>query len=64
MSDRTAFLVVILIATIHALDAIAQEMKNAVHCSRVEDVDRISGPQTSRVNRLNIPASTVAATLG
>src|SRR5216684_1428611 len=51
-------------ATTHAVDAIAHEMKNAVHGSRVIGAARIAGPQTRSVNRLIMPASAVAATRG
>src|SRR5450432_1573821 len=51
-------------ATTHAADAIAQEMKNAVHGNRVLGAARIAGPQTSSVNKLIIPASAHAATRG
>ncbi len=47
---------------IHALAVIAQEMKKAVQGNRVFGAARIAGPQTSIVNRLNIPASAMAAT--
>jgi hypothetical protein len=48
-------------ATARAADAIAQEMKNAVHGNSVAGAARIAGPQTSSVNRLIIPASVLAA---
>src|SRR6266436_5255945 len=51
-------------ATTHAEDAIAHEMKNAVHGSRALGAARIAGPQTRSVNRLIIPASVIAATRG
>jgi hypothetical protein len=51
-------------ATAHAAEAIAQEMKNAVHGSRAVGVAKIAGPQTSSVNRLIIPASDLAAKRG
>ena len=51
-------------ATTHAADAIAQEMKNAVHGIRAVGAARIAGPQTSSVNRLIIPASILAAVRG
>src|SRR5713226_9293278 len=51
-------------ATTHAADAIAHEMKNAVHGSRALGAARIAGPQTRSVNRLIIPASVIAATRG
>ena len=51
-------------ATAHAADAIAHEMKNAVHGSRVLGAARIAGIQTRSVNALNIPASAQAATRG
>ncbi len=51
-------------ATAHAADAIAQEMKNAVHGNRVVGAARMAEPQTSSVNRLIIPASVLAATRG
>src|ERR1700682_1079202 len=51
-------------ATTHAADAIAHEMKNAVHGSRVLGAARIAGPQTRSVNRLIMPASAIAATRG
>src|SRR5258708_11761874 len=51
-------------ATTHAADAIAHEMKNAVHGSRVLGAARIAGPQTRSVNMLNMPASVLAATRG
>ena len=50
--------------TTHAADAIAHEMKNAVHGSRVVGAARIAGPQTRSVNRLIMPASALAATRG
>ena len=37
-------------ATAHAADAIAQEMKNAVHGNRVVGAARIAGPQTGRLD--------------
>src|ERR1700676_1666265 len=51
-------------ATTHAADAIAQEMKNAVHGRRALGAASIAGPQTRRVNRLIMPASAIAATRG
>src|SRR6266404_3169415 len=51
-------------ATTHAADAIAHEMKNAVHGSRVLGAARIAGAQTRSVNRLSMPASVLAATGG
>src|SRR6266851_1932096 len=51
-------------ATAHAADAIAHEMKNAVHGIRALGEARIAGPQTRSVNRLIIPASALAATRG
>src|ERR1700687_2476246 len=51
-------------ATTHAADAIAHEMKNAVHDSRVVGAARIAGPQTRTVNTLIMPASALAATRG
>src|SRR5258707_1043569 len=44
-------------AITHAADAIAQEMKNAVHGSRVFAARKIAGAQTSTVNVLIMPAS-------
>jgi hypothetical protein len=44
-------------ATTHAADAIAHEMKNAVHGSRVFGAARIAGSQTRSVNRLIMTAS-------
>jgi hypothetical protein len=51
-------------ATTHAEDAIAHEMKNAVHGSRAFGAARIAGPQTRSVNRLIMAASALAATRG
>src|ERR1700732_86071 len=51
-------------APTHAADAIAHEMKNAVHGSRALGATSIAGPQTRRVNRLIMPASAIAATRG
>jgi hypothetical protein len=51
-------------ATTHAADAIAHEMKNAVHGSRFVGAARMAGPQTRSVNRLIIPASALAAVRG
>src|SRR6266700_6262785 len=51
-------------ATTHAADAIAHEMKNAVHGSRAFGAARIAGPQTRSVNRFIMPASVLAATRG
>src|SRR6266446_960213 len=51
-------------ATTHAADAIAHEMKNAVHGSRVLGAATIAGPQTRSVNRLIMAASVIAATRG
>src|ERR1700724_1729285 len=51
-------------ATTHAPAAIAHEMKNAVHGSRVVGAARIAGPQTRSVKRLSIPASAMAASRG
>ena len=51
-------------ATAHAADAIAHEIKKAVHGRRVLGADRIAGIQTRSVNVLNIPASAHAATRG
>jgi len=50
--------------TTHAADAIAHEMKNAVHGNRVFGAATIAGPQTSKVKRLTMPASALAATRG
>src|SRR5258708_28235557 len=49
-------------ATTHAADAIAHEMKNAVHGSRALGAARSAGPQTTSVNRLSMPASAISAT--
>src|SRR6266481_3747255 len=51
-------------ATSHAADAIAHEIKKAVHGSRALGAARIAGPQTRSVNRLIMPASAIAATRG
>ena len=52
------------VATIQAAAVMAQEMKKAVQGKRVLGAARIAGAQTRRVNRLNMLASTVAATRG
>src|SRR5260370_42349026 len=44
-------------ATAHAADAIAHEMKNAVHGIRAVGEARIAGPQARSVNTLSIAAS-------
>lgn len=51
-------------ATTQAAEAIAHEMKKAVHGSLVLGAARIAGTQTRSVNRLNMPASVLAATRG
>jgi hypothetical protein len=53
-----------LAATAHAAAAIAHEIKNAVQGNRVLGAATIAGTHTSRVNKLNIPASVIAATRG
>jgi hypothetical protein len=63
-SETADVFVAMLPATSHAPDVIAHEMKNAVHGIRVVGVARIAGIQTRSVNRLSIPASTIAATRG
>src|SRR6266404_547110 len=51
-------------ATTHTADAIAHEMKNAVHGSRALGAARTAGAQTRSVNRLIMAASAIAATRG
>src|SRR5438552_5996065 len=51
-------------ATTHAAEAIAHEMKNAVHGSRVFGAATIAGAQTRIVNTPIMAASVIAATSG